>query len=481
MQAPPERLRIVGAEIAGHLRPGLQDVRLEAGHIAAIGRNLPAIRGEAVLEARGGALLPGLHDHHIHLLALAAAEASAHCGPPAVRSPRDLARALSRCDLRRGWVRGIGYHESVAGELDRWQLDGLAPELERKPIRIQHRSGALWVLNSAGLRRLRLRDADTLPRGVERDARGRLTGRFLHLDDWLRERLAPEEPPDLEPVARRLARYGVTGMTDATAGNSEAELAMLTKAAASGRLPQRLLLMGRLELPEPRHPNLHRGAVKLILSERELPDFDALNRCVEEAHRAGRPVALHCVTRSELVLAATALAAAGSRPGDRIEHAAVAPPEALDLLAELPVTVVTQPNFIRERGDTYLRDVDAADLPWLYRCRGFLEAGVPLGGGTDAPFGSPDPWLAMRAAVERRTSCGARLGSEEALAPERALALFASPPEAPGAPPRRLQPGSEADLCLLDRSWAEARRELSGALVAATLCRGRMIWASGAS
>ena len=34
------------------------------------------------------------------------------------------------------------------------------------------------------------------------------------------------------------------------------------------------------------------------------------------------------MTRSELVLAASALRATGARPGDRIEHASVAPPEA---------------------------------------------------------------------------------------------------------------------------------------------------------
>jgi predicted amidohydrolase YtcJ len=476
MDATREHLLITGAEIAGHRNAGLQDVRLAAGRIVAMGRELPEIQGEPALDARGGALLPGLHDHHIHLLALAAAGSSARCGPPAVRSPRQLAEALSRCEVRQGWIRGIGYHESVAGELDRWQLDRLAPELQQKLIRIQHRSGALWVLNSAGVRRLGLEEGGALPKGVERDARGRVTGRLLRLDDWLRERLGGDLPPDLGPVARRLASYGVTGVTDATAGNSEAELATLTAAVASGQLPQRLLLMGRLELPPPRHPDVKRGAVKLILNEYDPPEFDALEQLIRGAHRANRPVAFHCVTRSELVLAAAALAAAGSQPGDRIEHAAVAPPDAIELLAALPVTVVTQPNFIRERGDAYVREVDASDLPWLYRGRGFLEADIPLGGGTDAPFGDPDPWLAIRAAVERRNADGVRLGAEEALTPERALALFASPPEAPGAPSRALDVGSEADLCLLDRSWTRAREELSSALVAATLRRGRVIW-----
>jgi predicted amidohydrolase YtcJ len=187
-------------------------------------------------------------------------------------------------------------------------------------------------------------------------------------------------------------------------------------------------------------------------------------------------VAVHCVTRAELVLATAAFAAAGGLPGDRIEHASVAPPEVVERLAELPLTVVTQPHFIRERGDAYAVEVEPADRPWLYRCRGFLEAGVPLGGGTDAPFGDPDPWRAMRAALERRTEKGLTLGPDEALEPERALGLFTSPAEAPGAAPRRVDVGAAADLCLLDVPWEVARHELSSRCVRATLREGNLIW-----
>jgi len=479
MDATHQRLRIRGAELTGSRCTGLHDVRIEAGRIAAIGRSLPEIAGEPVLEARSGALLPGLHDHHLHLLAMAAAEVSTRCGPPDVRTPHQLADALSRSPVRQGWIRGIGYHESVAGDLDRWQLDRLLPELREQPIRLQHRSGALWVLNSTGVEQLGL-EGDDLPKGVERDARGRVTGRFFRLDGWLRERIRGGSPPDLAAVGRRLARCGVTGVTDTTASNSASELATLTDAVASGQLPQRLLIMGRPDLPAARHPDVKRGAVKVMLSEHDLPPFDELERLIGAAHRRDRPVAFHCITKSELVLAATALRAAGSRPGDRIEHAAVAPPEAVDLLAALPVAVVTQPNFIRERGDAYAHEVDPADLPWLYRCRGFLEAGIPLAGGTDAPFGDPDPWLAMRAAVERRSAAGILLGGKEALTPELALGLFTSPSDMPGGKILRIEVGAAADLCLLDRPWSTARNDLSSALVTATIRSGRIIWSQPA-
>ncbi|MEE9282342.1 MAG: amidohydrolase family protein [Myxococcota bacterium] len=459
---------IAGAEVGGTRL----DVRLARGVIVELGRALAPEPEEPRLDAAGGALLPGLHDHHVHVLALAAAADSVRCGPPEVGDEAALERALAGAGDGAAWVRGVGYHESVAGELDRSRLDRFALE---RPLRIQHRSGALWMLNSAAVERVGL-DRGEDAAGVERDARGRATGRLFRLDDWLRERLDATAAPDLAVVGRRLARFGVTGLTDATPGNGPAELSLFERAVERGDLPQRLVLMGAPELPPSQRAGIERGAVKVLLRDEDLPEFDDLTRTIDAAHQDGRAVAVHCVSRAELVLAASAFSAAGCRAGDRIEHAAVAPPDVVELVAALPLTVVTQPGFVRERGDAYALDVEARDQPWLYRGLGFLEAGVPLGGGTDAPFGDPDPWRAMRAAVERRTASGLCLGARERLEPERALALFTSPPELPGAAPRRVAPGSPADLCLLDRPWTSARRELSSEHVAATLRAGRVIF-----
>ena len=453
-------------EIEGAVR----DVRIADGRIEAIAEHLAPRAGEAAIDAAGGALLPGLHDHHIHLLALAAALASVTCGPPVVANRAALTGAL-----RAGagdFLRGAGYHESVAGPLDRVGLDALVPN---RPVRIQHRSGALWMLNSRAIDRLGLDRGADAP-GVERDAAGRATGRLLRLDGWLRARLAPAAPPDLAPVGRLLARAGVTGVTDATAETDAGALALLEAAVGSGALPQRLSVMGSVALPTPVHRDVARGQVKLILDEAALPSFESFCAAIVDAHARGRGVAIHCVGRAELALAASALAEAGPRADDRLEHAAVAPPELIELIATIGVSVVTQPNFIEERGDDYLREVEARDLPWLYRGRAWLAAGVRLAGGSDAPFGAPDPWRAIRAAVSRRTRDGVTMGADEQLAPERALALFLGPLDDPGGASRRVTPGAPADLCLLDRPWHLAREELSSACVRATWRAGRLVY-----
>ena len=213
-----------------------------------------------------------------------------------------------------------------------------------------------------------------------------------------------------------------------------------------------------------------------MLDERALPPLAELVERVNEAHAAGRAVAIHCVTRAELVLALAALEEARVHAGDRIEHASVAPPELVAWIARLGVAVVTQPGFVRSRGDAYLRDVEPRDRPWLYRCAGFAAAGVALGAGTDAPFGEPDPWRAMQAAVDRRTAAGETLAAAEGLSPERALALFTTPPDAPGGAPRRIAPGARADLCLLDRPWSRAREALESEAVVATIGAGKVLF-----
>ena len=147
---------------------------------------------EQVVDAQGGALLPGLHDHHMHFLATAAWANSVDCGGLLISDARSL-RQLLQQQSGEGWLRGVNYHESVAGDLLRWQIDEL---IDQRPVRIQHRSGKVWMLNSAAVERINLQ-AFANQQGVEVDAQGVVTGRLFRLDDWLREQLASDLVSDV--------------------------------------------------------------------------------------------------------------------------------------------------------------------------------------------------------------------------------------------------------------------------------------------
>ena len=92
------------------------DVRVRAAQIVETGSQLAAGLGEEIVDARGRALIPGLHDHHIHLLACAAAEESVALGPPHPAAQRlsraaDLARnRVDRRPLRRMFRLVVKYH-----------------------------------------------------------------------------------------------------------------------------------------------------------------------------------------------------------------------------------------------------------------------------------------------------------------------------------------------------------------------------------
>ena len=168
-----------------------------------------------------------------------------------------------------------------------------------------------------------------------------------------------------------------------------------------------------------------------------------------------------------------ALREAGGHPGDRIEHAAVVPSDCLADLAELDVTVVTQPNFVAERGDQYLAEVPTAEHDQLWRVASLLEAGVPVALSTDMPFGDGDPWAAMRAAVYRTTPSGAVLGRGECVSARTALTMFLGSAEHP-ARPRLIEPGEPADLCVLSVTPQTALAELDAGMVAATIIGGHL-------
>lgn len=454
---------IRGAEIHGH---GTADLRIAGDRIAAIGA-LEALENEPVVEAHGNLLLPGLHDHHIHLAGLAAQRVSVDCGAPDITDQDALRRALDRPGS--GWLRATGFHESVMGGAlpDVATLDALAPD---RPLRMQHRTGRMWFLNSAALDIL-LATAPPPP-GLERGAEG-FTGRLFDEDGWLQQALGAL-PPDFAPVSAELARQGVTGITDMTPRNDASIARHFSQQFACGALRQHPVLAGSLALAADEPGTWRRGPAKLHLHEAALPDFETTLAFIEAAHAQRRGVAVHCVSEVELVFALALFESAGSRFGDRIEHVSVASKDLVARMADLGLWACVQPHFIAQRGDHYLAEVDPHHHPDLYRLATLRQAGIAMAGGSDAPYGMTSPWQAMASAVARSAASGVIIGAGEALSPEQALALYLADP-LDFSRERRIAVGEMADLCLLDRPWRSARENLAAVSVARTWLSGTLV------
>lgn len=420
------------------------DIRV-AEQITAVETTLAPLRGEQIYDAAGRTVIPGLHDHHVHLRSAAATLRSVRVGPAEVRNRVELRRVLASAGVGPdGWIRAVGYHEAVAGPLDRTVLDEVSPPV---PVRVQHRSGVLWTLNSAGLAHVGMADHPD----------GRLRSADRSWSDTLQR-----NESGLTDVSDRLSGLGITGVTDATPDAEIEDIVRLLEAHRHGELRQRVHCL---------------APGKRILHDTDL-DLDGLTAWIVERHRDGAPVAVHCVTAAQLVVTLSALQVAGMHPEDRIEHAAVVPDDSLAALASSGVTVVTQPNFVAERGDQYLEDVPAAEHHELWRVRSLLRAGMPVALSTDMPFGEGDPWATMRAAVHRTTGSGTVLGADERITAREAIYMFWGTGQHP-ARCRAVTPGEPGDLAVLEPSPDDVLDALASDMVSATVIAGELVFERG--
>lgn len=437
------------------------DVRVSHGRIAEIGQSLvPRTPDAHRVDGRGGALLPGLHDHHLHMLSMAASLGSVDLS----RTDRPWSELLRTATPdASGWIRAVGHRDPAQGGLDRLALDRVRPDV---PVRVQHRGGALWTLNSPALQLISQPVGAVEHEGVERDATGRRTGRIWRRDDLVRS-AAGSVLPDLAPVQRQLRALGITGVTDASPDLEPPAVDHLTSSLSSGPDQLRLTLLAA-EQGQTDNKWATIGPRKIVLHDHDLPTPHDIEVVIRSAHAAGRPVAVHCVTRQSLVLTLAALDSAGSMRGDRVEHGSVIPSELADWLARLGVRVVTQPLLLRDRGDDYLAMTDSHDLAHLYPYGSLLDRGILVAPSSDAPYADPDPWAAMQSAHRRRSLGGRRVGIDRSVSPAVALQGYLSPPEDPGGAPRRVRVGAAADLCLLHVPLVTALHEGSADAVRAT-------------
>jgi hypothetical protein len=104
-----------------------------------------------------------------------------------------------------------------------------------------------------------------------------------------------------------------------------------------------------------------------------------------------------------------------------------------------------------------------------------LDEGVATAAGSDAPYGDPNPWMAIDAATRRRTADGATLGAEESVSAYTALGMFLSSADDPGGPRRAVRVDASSDLCLLPVPLGVALDDPASVQPAAVIVRGELV------
>ena len=489
--------------------PGAEAVAVKNGHIQRVGRSSDLrvlTSGKVkVIDCGRGTLMPGFHDAHMHLLAYAASLLAVDCRPSSVNSIRDIALRIGdrASHTPRGeWIRATGYDETSLGERRHPTRRDLDAATSLHPVRLDHRSGHASVLNTMALERVGIGDSFSEPPGatVERELdTGSPSGLLLEMQDYLENRTSAHSVKEIESSVRVASKillaHGVTTVQDATHHNSVSRwdfLGNLIKSA--GDLPRVTLMPGYRHLPAflergldfgSGGPRLRTGHVKIMVTASfgsSTPDKSELALMVSECVESGFPVAIHAVEAEVVRSAAEVIAAAASDDVSslhRIEHGSECPPDTLEVVARSAAKVVTQPSFVYQNGDRYLSTVDSGMLPHLYRVGSFMERGIEVAFGSDAPFGGPDPMHGIFSAVERKTASGSILAADESIGVLEALESYtAASARASGIGSKvgTIMPGMYADIILFEEDITSASSErLIGLRPVMTMLGGQVV------
>ncbi|MFB8386628.1 amidohydrolase [Microbacterium sp. NPDC055910] len=486
---------IANARIAGagrELLPdeGPVDVFVSDGRIADIApAGALAHRGET-LHADGSWLVPGLWDHHVHVVQWALVAQREALG--AAASAREAARIMGSAPvLADGRRVGVGFRDALWPDAPtREMLDATTGDIPTYLINADVHS--VW-LNSAALRREghppdgdgMLREepafeisrrlnavdaavADDLVAAMARDAASRGVVGVVDLDmswnedAWVRRLASGFDTLRVEYgiypqfLDRAIADGLRTGDVARGAASDLVRVGPL-KVITDGSLGTRTAACSHAYPEDPSH----RGLLTV--------DPGTLRSLMTRATGAGIACAIHAIGDVANSHALDAFAATGA--WGTIEHAQLVAHADIPRFGRLGVGASVQPEHA-------IDDRDMTDAIWAgqtalpYPLRALADTGANLLFGSDAPVAPLDPWAAMAAAVFRNRDGREPWRPEEGVDRATALAASTHGGSAKGA---RIEVGAVADLALTEHDPLEATEaQLRGMRVAATLLAGRV-------
>nr|WP_047165500.1 amidohydrolase [Sphingomonas sp. Y57] len=197
------------------------------GVIVAVGdaKATEAYRGEGskVVDLKGAAVFPGLHDMHVHTQ-FAGLEQFA-CGFPNAAKPAVIAARIKECAAKAepgAWIVGGNWSAGsfAKGQQNRAFLDKVAPN---NPVLLSDEAHhSLWANSRAIAAAGVTRDTKDPAGGIiERDAKGEPNGLFRENAADLLEKAMPEPSDALKRKAmtlstRQMLSFGITSFTDAS-------------------------------------------------------------------------------------------------------------------------------------------------------------------------------------------------------------------------------------------------------------------------
>ncbi|HEX7240023.1 MAG TPA: amidohydrolase [Longimicrobiaceae bacterium] len=525
----PAELAVVNARVwtGDPARPEAQALAVRGGRIAAVGTDAEVRRrvgpGTRLIDARGGMLVPGFVDSHVHFV-----DGGFRLSSVQLRDARTPAEFVARIrDFARTvpagtWITGGDWdHERWGGELPRREwIDSVTPD---HPVWVNRLDGHMSLANGAALRAAGVtrgtaevaggtivRAPGGEPAGVFKDNAMELVGRVVPTPS------AEMSDRALDAAMRYVAAQGVTSVHNV---GSWDDLATFRRAHAAGRLLTRVYAVVPLDGWERLRDTvaargrgdgwLRIGGLKGFVDgslgshtaafHRPFTDApadsgllvstpDDLYRWISGADRAGLQVMVHAIgdRANALQLDVFERVARENGPRDRrfrIEHAQHLAPADVPRFAALGVIPSMQPYHAVDDGRWAEKVIGPERIRTTYAFRSLLDAGARLAFGSDWFVAPPTPLEGIYAAVTRRTLDDRNPGGwvpeqkvtvEEALRAYTGAGAYASFEEGEKG---TLAPGRLADFVLIDRDLRAVPPEaLRDAKVVATVVGGRVVY-----
>jgi predicted amidohydrolase YtcJ len=493
--------------------PKARQVAIQHGKILEVSNDENPVKlhnGKAkLIDCKGKTILPGFIDAHFHFFAFAESLMTLNLEPRhQVHSIPDIQiriRQFSEKLPSGTWIKGRGYNEFYLAEKrhpNRWDLDRATTV---HPIKLTHRSGNAYVLNSLALKIVGISRETPDPseglidRAIET---GEPTGILYGMGGILAKAIPPLDRNQIKEgvklATRELCASGITSIHDASPRNDFNRYQSIRQFKEDNLLKSRVtLILGkdgfdeyrRHVFPAEKDENqVSIRGVKIILHETTgqlSPSQTELNERVLDIHRSGLQTVLHAIEGKTIEAACEAVAYAlrnSPRPDHRhrIEHCSVCPPSLAKRIASLGMTVVTQPSFIFYNGNRYLRTVPDSNLKHLYPVGTLIRNGVPVVGSSDCPIAPVNPLIGIYAAVSRKTNAEETILPGEGIPPMEALRLYTDAAARASFEEKikgSITPGKLADLLVLNGDPTELPAdEIKDIEVEMTVLGGEIVW-----
>jgi predicted amidohydrolase YtcJ len=518
-------------------QPRAEALATAGGRILAVGSTgecREALRRAGVTDAahvnlHGRCLLPGFIDTHLHPIGLVYFDLNADLrGAQSIADVQDrLRRAAARMPPGE-WLVGLQLEDAELAERrlpTRQELDVVCPD---RPVVVLKHDGHSATGNSAALAAAGIdaRTADPPGGRIERDADGMPAGPCRESASQLLFGAAPTISLErLQETARTsFARLSACGITSAgvilqtddegpggAAGRLESlalqllldEIPFATYAILIGRTVEAAVAARTTALHDPA-AGRRVGGFKIFADG----TFGSCTACMHEpfadrpdsrgyltldedeifarmraAHDAELQICVHAigdaaVERCVMLFERLLVKRPRADHRHRIEHASLVTPEVIRRIARCGLFVSTQPLFIHSEKGWLPRRIGRARTPHVYPLRAFVDAGIVVGGASDAPVESTDVLHAIECCVTREG-----FETHQALTVLEALRLFTSDAarlQFEEHEKGTLAAGKRADLVVLSANpLAVAPERIAAIRVLRTVTAGRLVYDEG--